>query len=281
MAASRSAGLGVAAVLLLSACGGSVVVDAVPAAPPYEGPLFVEVTAPPSDETADRSGAAGRVVDCDFPATGDSRMGTYDGGPVSRSAAAALKRDVDDAPRGATDGFREARTETDRVLYTYELDQRVKLAYIVHRGLAVDGNTGWYVESWAWCDWAEFPPAVAEEVGLQIWSDTAGRRVPTSLVVSGSGPEHCSWESMTFLSVAGGSFDGGQTYVANPDPDLYPDYFTVPYAEDADLPAGARDTGYALDGKRLWVAADHSRAFVGTEQSVAVWPATTQMLACA
>ncbi|MET0694962.1 MAG: hypothetical protein ABWY56_13595 [Propionibacteriaceae bacterium] len=272
------------AVLLvgLSSCGGAVVVVTAPEAPAYQGPLFVEVTASPTDEKADRSGAAGRVVDCDFPATGDSRPGIYDGGSVSRSPLAALSAAVEDAPRGGiTHGFREIRRETDRVLYTFEYEQRIRVAYIVHRGPAVDGNTGWYVESWASCDWAELPPAGAEEIGLQIWTDTAGRRVPTARVVSGSGPEHCDWQAMTFLNLDGGDLEGGQTYVAHPDPGLYPGYFDVAYAEAARLPGGVTDTGFSLDGRQLWLANDGSRAYVGSEQSVEVWPATTQPLGCA
>jgi hypothetical protein len=57
------------------------------------------------------------------------------------------------------------------------------------------------------CNWAELPPEAAEEIGLQIWSDAAGRH--------------------------------------------------------------------------LWVAPNRSRAFVGTPESVEVWPRTTQRLGCA
>ena len=281
MSRGRAAALALAAALLLAGCGRSAVTDVAPEAPPYEGPLFVEVTAPLTEEDADRSGAAGLVVDCDFPGIGDSRSSPYDGGSVTRSPAAALTEQVAEVHRHRTDGFREARAEPDRVLYTYEVDRRVKQAYIVHRGPAVDGKTGWYVESWARCDWAEFPPALVEEMGLQVWSDRSGRRVPTSRLVSSAGPEHCDWQDMTFLSLDGGSLDGGQSYVAHPHPELYPDWFRVAYAEGVELPADATDTGYERDGRHLWLAKDRSRAFVGTEESVDVWPAQTQPLGCA
>jgi hypothetical protein len=271
----------VAAALLLTACGQSAVAPGAPEVPPYKGPLVVEVTAPPSDERADRSGAAGRVVDCDTPVTGDSRLSPYDGGSVSRSPAAALSEAVGEAHPGAEGGFREARREPGRVLYTYEAGGRTRQAYVVHRGPAVDGRTGWYVESWARCDWAEFPPAVAEGIGLQLWTDATGRPVATSRVVSGPGPEHCDWQRMTFLNLVGGDLERGQTYVAHPDPEYYPDYFRVAYVEGVPLPAGARDTGYQRDGRRLWVAADRSRAYVGTPAAVDVWPRTVQPLGCA
>ncbi len=60
----------VIAALLLTACGRPIVVDAAPEAPPYDGPLYVEITASADDEDADRSGAAGRVVDCDASPVG-------------------------------------------------------------------------------------------------------------------------------------------------------------------------------------------------------------------
>lgn len=81
----------------------------------------------------------------------------------------------------------------------------------MHRGPAVDGRTGWYVESWARCDWAELPPELAEALGLDVWTDASGRRVPTTRAASSRGPEHCNWDDMTFLSLNGAELDGGQT----------------------------------------------------------------------
>jgi hypothetical protein len=78
-----------------------------------------------------------------------------------------------------------------------------------------------------------------------------------------------------------GGDDGGQTYLEHPQSSLYPDYVTVPYAAKAALPADAEDTGYHRGDSRLWLAPDHNRAFVGTVDSVAVWPRTMQPLGCA
>lgn len=271
---------GFPAVLLVAACGAPVVVEGVPAAPPYEGPLYVQVTAPPGDGRSDRSGAAGLVVDCDSPAVGYAEPGPYENS-VSRSPTAALERELREPNRGAPSGLREARREDDRVLFVYEVDRRVRQAMIVHRGTAIDGKTGWYVESWARCDWAELPAALSDDLGLQVWTDSSGRRIPTSSIVSGRGPEHCSWEDMTFLNVDGGDLDEGETYLERPQSTLYPDYVEVRYRERTELPADAEDTGYQYDGRHLWIAPDQSRAFVGTPGAVAVWPRTTQPLGCA
>ncbi|WP_375426750.1 hypothetical protein [uncultured Friedmanniella sp.] len=276
----KAVAVGLVAGLLLTACGRGVVVDAVPQATPYEGPLSVEVTAAPEDEDADRSGAAGRVVDCDGPPVGDSVHPPYED-TVSRSPAAALKRELRAPNRGATSGLHEARREADRVLYTFVVDGRVRQAVIVHRGPAVGGDVGWHAESWARCDWAELPPALAEAQGLAVWTDPSGRRLPTSQVSSSRGPEHCGWQDMVFLSLNGGDLNDGESYVEHPDPELYPDYFAVPYAAAGVLPAKTRDTRYERDGRHVWLAPDHSRAYVGTPSSVAVWPRVIQPLGCA
>lgn len=258
-----------------------MVTDAPPEAPPYDGPLFVEVTAAPGDDTADRSGAAGRVVDCDATPVGSSEESPYGGG-VDREPAAALGRSVRSYTPEASGDLRVARTEDDRILYTWETGRRTRLAFIVRHGTGGDHKTGWYVESWARCDWAELPPAWATTRGLQVWTDRHGRPVPTSEVVShvASGAD-CLPAGMTVLDLSGGSLEHGRSYAARPDPDYYPYFFTVPYAEGQSLPAGARDTGYERDGRHLWLAADRSRAYVGTTSSVDVWPAEVQPLGCA
>lgn len=277
---ARSALFAAAALLLVPACAQPVVLDAAPEAPAYDGPLHVEGPAAPTDQDADRGGAAGRVVDCDTTSVGDTASEPYQNS-VSASPVAALQRELREPNRGAAVGLREARREADRVLYTLEVDRRVKQATVVHRGTAIGGGTGWYVESWARCDWAELPPELAEHRGLEVWTDADGRRVATSRVASSRGPGHCGWQDMTFLNLDGGDLDGGRTYLENPQDSLYPDYVTVAYAREAPLPVEARDTGYDHGGRHLWLAPDQSRAFVGAPGSVAVWPRTVQPLGCA
>ena len=91
--------------------------------------------------------------------------------------------------------------------------------------------------------------------------------MPTTTIESWKGPEHCDWQSMTFLHL------GGAVYVRNPQPDLA-DFFATPYEEHADLPAHTVDTGYERNGDRLWLSTDRQRAFVGSEQGVEAWPRT-------
>ncbi len=69
-----------------------------------------------------------------------------------------------------------------------------------------------------------------------MWTDKTGRRLPTSRVSSGLGPQHCSWEDMRFLRLDGGDLEDGESYVEHPEAELYPDYFTVAYTASATLP---------------------------------------------
>jgi hypothetical protein len=166
------------------------------------------------------------------------------------------------------------------VLYTYEVDTLVKEAVIVHRGRNTAGSVGWYVESWAACDPAEFPDSVDAFHGLQIWTDARGRRVPTTAVVSSGGPEHCDWQDMTFLTLGRhlqGDQPSGTTYVGNADPDLSK-WFAEPYRRHVNLPG---DTGYHRGDQHLWLAADRKRAYVGDADDVELWPRMTMKLACA
>ncbi len=77
--------VGLAPALLLVACGHGVV-DAVPQAPTYQGPLYVEPTEAPDDPAGERTGAASLVVDCDSPSVGYAEYQPFEDS-VSRSPA--------------------------------------------------------------------------------------------------------------------------------------------------------------------------------------------------
>jgi hypothetical protein len=260
--------------LLLSGCGDDTVATGERTTDSYEGPLRVA-----RDEAEHPgAGAAGDVVEC--AAWGDG--GTTDGQDYSEGATAASAEEALEVAGseggfgGVQRGLLVARQERDRVLYVLTVDGAVKQAVIVHDGPATDGagGPGWYVESWAHCDYSELPRSFTDVLGLQIWTDADGRPLPTTTIESWEGPEHCDWQSMTFLHL------GRAVYVRNPRPDLA-GFFATPYEEDADLPAHAVDTGYERNGDRLWLSADRQRAFVGSEQGVETWPRAADPLGCA
>lgn len=125
------------------------------------------------------------------------------------------------------------------------------------------------------CDQAEFDPS-ADDLPQRVWVDRNGKRVPTTVLSSAFGSDHCDWETVTFLSLRGRQFVG--------DPHGALDKLAVEklaaYREDTKLPADATDTGYRLDGRELWRAADGHGVFVVTDHSVEQWPALKEPLFC-
>jgi hypothetical protein len=252
---------------------------------PYTG-----VLTPPPSAAADRPGAAGDVVRCSTTPVGSTRSSPYTAGAV----AATPERAIGTAwSEGlfldlTTRSLARERTDGDRVLFTTAYRGVARQAVIVRHGPAGPGTgadadgLGWWVESWARCDLADFPESVSAAAGVQIWSDGAGRRVATARVLSSRGPEHCGWQDMTFLSLDGG-MNGrtkGETYIDRPSADLAEYVDTEPEPHVA-LPAGAVDTGYHRGDRRLWLAPDHAVAYVGTEDDVAAWPRVTRPFGCA
>lgn len=264
--------LGPATMLALCvSCGDDIDVEV---SNPYDGPLYVEASGPHGDSEVD-GGAAERVVSCDGPAV----AGGISGSPyVDGEAFDSPDEAMDESGGGfifdgARTDFRVARAEEDRVLFTYDVGGITKQAVIVHDGPAAN-DEGWYVESWARCDLAEFPASVAEATGTQLWFDDSGHQVHTDLIVSYAGPEHCDWQESTFLTL------GEATYVRNPPQDLGDGYFDEEWDDDTELPATADTTGYHRLGADLWLSSDQRRAYVVQGDNVELWPREAKFLGC-
>jgi hypothetical protein len=264
--------LAVGGALLMGACGHDSLGG--PAEVGFAGPLYVKAAVAEHPE----AGAAGDIVDCGTWGDGGfERQDVYSEGATAGSPSDALTTARSEAAFGGVpEGLRVAAQDDDRVLYVLEVAGVIKQAVIVHDGPATEGagGPGWYVESWAVCDYSELPRSFTDSIGLQIWTDHSGHPVPTTRVASWVGPEHCDWQSMTFLHLGKG------TYVRDPQPEVA-DYFDMPYRSETTLPHDAVDTGYTRDGKHLWLAADSRQAYVGTAGSVEAWPRTNRSLGCA
>ena len=288
------AALGVPAVLLvsvLSGCASSAGTvsfrEEVPAGrTPYAGALVATPTESERARPWEWPGAAGDVVQCSSTPRGQTVLGTNTEGAVAADPKAAIRVRTGeglflDAP--AEDLVAE-RDDGDRVLFTTSYDGVARQALIVRDGPSGSGTGarnghGWYVESFAACDLADFPDAVSAARGVQVWTDRDGARVATTEVVSAPGPAHCSWQTMTILTVGDGS-KAAQTYVANPLADLA-EHFDRPYRQHVRVPDDATDTGYELKGRHLSLAADRDYAYVGTRTDADAWPRPTDGLGCA
>ncbi|GHH85639.1 hypothetical protein [Streptomyces capitiformicae] len=280
-----------AAVLAVAAVGcgggteGGLLVEGSPPATPYEGPLHV----PHRDVDADgvrameiESGAAGRALECDGPlysgGGGPGGWGANDGGDTPEEGLKAyFDIEVPDVPRS---GYRVEREEKDRVLFSYDVDGKTKVAVIVAKDQK--GSPGWGPETSASCDPAEFPASYTEAEGYEIWTDRADRRVATTTVSSSEGAAHCDWETAHFLSWRGDAEEEARRYARDPEGVLPDGMLTSAYDGDVRMPEEARDTGYRYEDRALWLVADDpSKAYVRTPDGVEVWPEVAKGHGCA
>jgi len=261
------------AALLLAGCGS--VVDRGPSAtPPYDGPLD--------------AGAAVAALECDGKTPYDRSEGVYDDGlaTVQESAEEALDDYMREAGLGLitpSDGYAVEREGKGRVLFSYDVDGRTKVAMFAADGVRDwSGDEGWGVRAWAQCDPSELPPDVTDELNIGVWEDESGERVPVTRIQSFQGAEHCSWTDITFLLV--GREETADWYVRDPNGGDFSGLLRTSFAGEASLPKGAIDTGLRRDGRQLWIGPDEEAAYLvslNDSQDVERWPAAKQPIRCA
>ena len=264
----RAAVTTVLGLLLLSGCGTPTVLsDTDPAPAPYDGPM-----------------RAGKALECDGTPYAHG-AGDYDGGleSVQDDATAALEDYVDNEDWGGRwpdDGYRVETEGNDRVLLSWDVDQRTKVAFVVADGITdYRGHRGWGVETWAQCNSAELPADETDRLGVQIWEDADGNRVPTTAVTSFPGADHCDWQDVTFLMLGGER--RGRQFVRDVDGELA-ELTRTTYDGSATLPDTARDTGFSRDGRELWATPDAAYVVdLGDPADVERWPAAREPIFCA
>ncbi|MDR6975746.1 hypothetical protein J2X68_002434 [Streptomyces sp. 3330] len=257
-----------------------VVVEGTPPATPYAGPLYLatkELDESTPEALRVASGAAGRALECEGEISwggGPDGWSEGDGGDTPEEGL-RLYFDLFD-PVGPHAGFRVERAEADRVLFSYDVDGRTKIAVVVARDQ--EERPGWGPETNASCDPAELPASVTDPGGPEIWTDGRGERVATTTLTSYPGAEHCGWQTAHFLGTGRG--EDHRQYVRDPEGVIEEDQLTSPYDGDTAMPAGAHDTGYRHGDWRLWLTDDASTAYVRTSDGVEAWPLAKEPVAC-
>lgn len=273
---------GLAAVLFLAGCGAGTSVTSTVAAP-YDGPLDLPHDYSDTAGVLARSGSAGAALECEFdPAEGGGGENGKELESVAKSPEAALGAFVKGSMAMPRDGFVVEAVEGERVLYSYDVDERTVAAVVV-AGDRTDweGDQGWAVAAWATCDLAEFPDGAVEGAWQQVWQDASGSRLPTSTVMSYRGAEHCDWQEIVFLAL--GEEADGVTYVRDAAGEL-DRWLQGTFSSDAVLPARATNTGYRRDGRELWVVPSREAAFLVSltdATDVERWPAEETPIGCA
>ncbi|KAB1990490.1 hypothetical protein [Streptomyces triticiradicis] len=266
----------VAAVVLVGlaavGCGGgghdSLVVTGTVPATPYAGPLDLPYGTEGDGDARESSGAAGRALECDGAIRAGDAGDSWSKGDGGSTPEEGLEAYFDIyQPELPERGYRVERTQGDRVLFSYDVGGRTKVAVVVARDQP--RRPGWGPETSASCDPSEFPASWTKAHGYEIWTDRYGHRVPTTEVSSTAGFEHCDWQSAHFLDLG----EHGRQYVRDPRGIFSLDVLTAAYDGDVRMPADARDTGYRYGDRRLWLTPDRRTAYVKTSDGVEAWPA--------
>jgi hypothetical protein len=265
------------AAVLLAGCGsaddGAVVERGRSATPPYDGPLD--------------PGAAVAALECDGKTPYQRGEHGYDDGlaKVQSTAEAALgdyMRESGPIFSTPSDGYAVERKQDGRVLFSYDVDGRTKVAMFAADGVRDwNGDAGWGVRAWAQCDPSEFPADVTDDLNIGVWEDESGRRVPVTRIVSFQGGEHCNWTDITFLLV--GPEARADWYVRDTDGE-FSELLRTTFAKQTNLPQGATDTGLRRDSRQLWIGPGEEAAYlvsVDDARDVERWPAAKQPIQCA
>ncbi|MFF2166176.1 hypothetical protein ACFVWP_36605 [Streptomyces sp. NPDC058175] len=262
------------------ACGaevpeGLVVTGSSPAVP-YRGPLKAKAPDVDGDEdNVQGGGASVLALECAGKpyqgGGGDDGWGASDGADSPDEALNALVADEfsRSLPRR---GYRVEREAGRRVLYSYDVGGRTRVAVIVAKD--APRRPGWGLETYAQCDPSEFARRDRAHLDIRVWEDRQGRPVPASEIFSASGPEHCDWQSAEFLHL------GDRQYLRDPEHALPRELLHSSYAPRTRLPDGATDTGYRDGRRRLWLSADRSDAYVRAGGVVERWPGAIEPIGC-
>lgn len=260
--------------------GQDVVVEGTPPATPYGGPLHVPTKALDEDTPQALrvvSGAAGRALECDgeiYHGGGPDGWSRSDGGDTPEEGLRLYFHMFD--PEVPRHGYRAERRSADRVLYSFDVGGRTKVAVVVARDQK--DRPGWGPETDATCDPAELPARFTNSSWYEVWTDETGRRQPVAQIHTSVGPEHCGWQKARFLEL--GRDADARTYVRDPDGVLEPGMLTTPYDGDVRMPADAHDTGYRYRDWQLWLTDDRATAYVRTPDGVEAWPSAKDVIAC-
>jgi hypothetical protein len=265
----------IAVAIALSCAGcGSAVDGGRSNAQPYKGPLSAD--------------AAVAALECDGRSPFSRSTGAYDDGlaTVQSSAEDAFDNYVDESGIGyhvPLEGYRVERKDEGRALLSYDVGDRTKVSVVLADGIRDwNDDVGWGVVAWAQCDPAEFPAEVTDDLGIGVWEDASGQRLPVTRVRSFQGAEHCSWTDITFLLI-GPDEHRADWYVRDVNGE-FPELLRGTFDHDATLPKDATSTGWRRSGRQLWLGHDKEAAYlvdIDDPHDVERWPAAKEPILCA
>jgi hypothetical protein len=274
----------VAATAILTACGCSAG-STVPAVSTH-GDLAVRLTADPPQPAPVSTYAgplvAAQALECDHATRRTSRVGYGEGLSVQGTALDAVAHYIEDeAAAGVPSaGYRLEQEAPGAALLSYDVSGRTKIAFVAVDGMKdVYGRTGWGVRTFAACDPAELPARITDALGVEIWQDRRGRRVPTTEVSSYTNG-FCDAPDAGLLELH--RQQAGRTklqFVRDPS-GIFREFLGGRYEASSSLPAEATDTGWHRGGKELWIGPQARAAYLVARGRVERWPVVTKKFGC-
>ncbi len=179
----------------------------------------------------------------------------------------------------STRGFRLMEQTSEWAVFTFTNDGRVVAA-------AGTGRTsnGWVMKWGGNCAPEDLPIDLAETLAYHMWRDAKNQAVSPDAVSSSPGPEHCAWESATFLYVRHPDGQAPATqYVRDPD-GVLGNVGVEQFDANASLPASAVDTGWHRGNQELWLTPSQDAAYLVNTydpSDVERWPRPETQIGCA
>jgi hypothetical protein len=164
-------------------------------------------------------------------------------------------------------GYTQIQVDDHWASYAHSYEGKTKAIIVLSDTNPFGQEPGWLVIGIRACDASEFDPAVPLTFPVTIWTDASGEPVSTETVRSVPGPGHCGWDSAIWLDV------GGNLYFRDP-AGVMDEWTATPFEPDADLPAGAVDTGFRTGEWSLWLDPGGD-AYLVSPASVERWPRST------
>lgn len=197
------------------------------------------------------------------------------GGSPDDALAAFLENSPYVIPRA---GYEAVARSGDRHVFAYRSDGRIKVVVVVSPRFADLMGTDFTVDELRTCPDAEFGSEAEFADDRRVWT-----HVETGLILSDiPGPQHCGWQSARILQLSRPDGSLWKQYMRDPEGVFADVPMLDSYAEDAEVPADATDSGYrSPEGFELWFTASDTAAYVVTPDSVERWPRPANPIGCA
>ena len=218
------------------------------------------------------------LLECDAAPSdvgGSDESLAFDGGGSTpdRALATFLASTVFVIPRT---GYELLGQSGDRYAYGYRAGGEVKVVLVISPRFADLVGVAFTADELRTCPEAEFGSEAEFADGRRVWTHTETGAILTDI----AGPEHCGWQSARMMHV---EEDGvlAKQYLRDPEGVFDQVPLRETYAEDAELPDDASDSGYrSPEGHELWFTQSDTAAYVVTPDGVERWPRPVEIIGC-